>query len=312
MKNFKEARNCFLFFSTLTYNNEHLPHFICENGFRIPFADVNHLQILFQRLRNDNSFGRPFRYLAVSERGKEKARPHFHILWFLPKYKNEDYVDGFGLQQLLFDKILHYWAVNRGSRTKPDYVPLLTYRQKYRNGQLFRNYDTHFVTPALSSDGISSVAFYVCKYMMKASDKERRLQQALRLNLSESGYDEAYSIVKSKSVRSSSFGFGFPENKPEIVAHLKRCVQLSKGQSKFPMFFSPDSQATFPLCPYYKSSAEVYTLKDHLDFHMDDDSIFMDYDKTLDEVRNSARTFQRIQQMVDSKDLSLEFNWLYE
>lgn len=71
-----ESENCFLFFSTLTYDNEHLPHYICDNGYSIPFADIEHLQLLFKRLRNDNAFGRPFRYLAVSERGTERGRPH--------------------------------------------------------------------------------------------------------------------------------------------------------------------------------------------------------------------------------------------
>lgn len=71
-----EAFDCFLFFSTLTYNDEFLPHFTCANGVRIPFADVVHLQTMFKRLRKHDSFGRPFRYLAVSERGSGKGRPH--------------------------------------------------------------------------------------------------------------------------------------------------------------------------------------------------------------------------------------------
>lgn len=71
-----EARNSFLFFSTLTYNNEFLPHYETPTGYSIPYADQWHLQTLFKRLRNYNVFGRPFRYLAVSERGGERGRPH--------------------------------------------------------------------------------------------------------------------------------------------------------------------------------------------------------------------------------------------
>lgn len=71
-----EAKNCFLFFSTLTYNNEFLPHVSSSTGYTFSYADMHHLQLLFKRLRNINAFGRPFRYLAVSERGSERGRPH--------------------------------------------------------------------------------------------------------------------------------------------------------------------------------------------------------------------------------------------
>lgn len=175
---------------------------------------------------------------------------YFHILWFLPRYENESYHDGIYLQNRLYNEILSHWSVNLGSCRKPDYHPLCTFHQKYRNGKLFSNYDTHFVQPSLTSDGISSVAFYVCKYMLKQNDRERRLQRALHLNLCEADYDEAWSIVKSRSLRSEHFGLNQSDrfSSYHVVSYLRHCIELSKGQP-FPCFFSPDSNATFPLAP---------------------------------------------------------------
>ncbi len=173
-----EALDSFMYFTTLTYDNAHLPKLCTSTGYEIPYADIWHLQTLFKRLRNYNAFGRPFRYLAVSERGKENSRPHFHILWFLPRYDGELYCDGLSLQDKLFDVIKNNWVVNVGTNRHPVYDPLFTYQVKYYRGKRYSNYDTHFVTPSLTTDGISSVAFYVCKYILKSNPKERRLAEA--------------------------------------------------------------------------------------------------------------------------------------
>lgn len=65
-----------LFFASLTYNDEMMPETACSNGHIIRFADKNDVQSMMKRLRKRNAFGRPFRYLAVSELGSKKGRPH--------------------------------------------------------------------------------------------------------------------------------------------------------------------------------------------------------------------------------------------
>lgn len=70
------ALDHYIFFCTLTYNPESLPVLQLENGFNIPFADVSDVQKMFKRIRKDNLFGRPFKYFFVSERGKDRGRPH--------------------------------------------------------------------------------------------------------------------------------------------------------------------------------------------------------------------------------------------
>lgn len=69
-----------LFFCTLTYNNECLPVVTTSTGYFIRFADVTDVQKMFKRLRKKNAFGRPFRYLAVSELGSKKGRPHLTFI----------------------------------------------------------------------------------------------------------------------------------------------------------------------------------------------------------------------------------------
>lgn len=235
------------------------------------------------------------------------ALTHFHILWFLPKYPNETFVDALPLERLLYRVIRDAWCVNLGSKRVPKYVPLFTYHEKYVNGKLRSNYDTHFVRPSLTADGVSSVAFYVCKYMLKGSNKERRLQQALRLNLVREEYDLVYDIVKSKTLRSSSFGLGFPDNTAGIIQHLKKGIQLSKASSKFPMFYAPDSQKTFPLCPYYRMRGDIFTERDWLDFHMNDPSVFLDFDKTVTHCKNGEATLSKQISLMELHDLSLDF-----
>lgn len=306
-----EARNSFLFFSTLTYNNEFLPHYDL-NDWSIPYADIHDLQLLFKRLRNNNSFGRPFRYFACTERGGLKGRPHVHILWFLPRFDNEDYVDGLGLQGRVFDSVLSNWCRNVSNFKRcPDYKPLLTYKRKFVNGKIRTNYDTHFVIPSLTKDGISSVAFYVAKYLLKPSSRERRLQQAIRLNYDEYDYEKAYSVVKSRSLRSEHFGLNLTDvsQSYDIVRYLRECINRSRSNSSYPLYFSPDSNLTFPLSPYYKSKGFIYSFKDSLDFKMKDDSIFIDFDKSWTQIINADSSLDRLRNIVDSKDLSLEFDF---
>lgn len=65
-----------LFFASITYNNEMLPYVACSNGRVIRYADKSDVTDMMKRLRKRNAFGRPFRYLAVSELGSLRGRPH--------------------------------------------------------------------------------------------------------------------------------------------------------------------------------------------------------------------------------------------
>lgn len=65
-----------LFYCTLTYNNDMIPVLGTSTGYDIRYADVSDVQNMMKRLRLSDAFGRPFRWLGVSELGSSKGRPH--------------------------------------------------------------------------------------------------------------------------------------------------------------------------------------------------------------------------------------------
>lgn len=243
-----------LFFATLTYNEESLPKIETSSGFKISYADPKDLQNCFKRLRTSNAFPRPFRYFAVTERGSEHGRPHAHVLFSIPKEDGDSFFDCLNLESLMFDALLHEWRRNYGSRRVPEYRPLCTYVRKFVCGRLKTNYDLHYVVPSGSDSGFASVAFYVLKYMLKPSDKETRLQQALHLNLPPEEYEKVWKTVKSKCFYSLGYGLN-----PSALTHVRDSVALSiKSKMDYPCFVNPETGSTFPLSRYYKNHRRLY------------------------------------------------------
>lgn len=172
------------------------------------------------------------------------------------------------MQKVLFDAVLHEWRRNYGSTRNPDYRPCCTYVRKFIRGKLYSNYDLHYVSPGLTKEGCSDVAFYVTKYMMKPSKREVRLQQALHLNLPEYEYESVWSLVRSRTFASLGLGvngektpFGI-EPDPKIVEYIRKCVEISKSSEQFAKFYTPQTGSSFPLSRYYKSKFYCYNIKD--------------------------------------------------
>lgn len=309
-----ESLNNHLFFCTLTYNDEFLPS-IDVNGFNIKYADFHHLQLMFKRIRNGNLFTRPFRFFYVSERGKENGRPHFHILWILPKYENDDFNTCLNLQQILFDNVLSNWSINVGSDKKPDYKPLCTYRSRFLYGKLFRNYDLHYLNPALTGGGVSECAFYVLKYLLKSSSRDIRLQQALKMNLSALEYDKIWPIVKSRHAYSKGFGLSkFKDFQSyEIVKYLRKCIKDTPSDSEYPYYFSPYVAMSFPLSPFYRSFGYIYSSDLELEFLKRKKSFIYDAEiPSGNDYQASLNAYNKIKSVVDNNDFSDSLNLLYE
>lgn len=266
-----EALHNHLFFGTLTYNNDMLPRY-SVNGYNIPYADITDFQLMCKRISADLKFGVPFRYFAVSERGSERGRPHMHCIILIPKlYAHQDW-QIINLERRIKFELLKNWQRNLGSSRSPHMVDLCTYKERIMYGKLYRNYDLHYVEPKLSSNGCSDVAFYVLKYMLKSSNKEIRLQQALHLNLDPDDYEKSWSIVKSRFWH--SFGFGLNSSMygrkilydPEAVAYVRKCVDFSDKRLGYPCFFNPDTGSSSPLSRYYRSIGSIYSADDALKF----------------------------------------------
>lgn len=252
-----------LFFATLTYNKESLPSITTSTGYSIPYADISDVQNCFKRLRKSNAFGRPFRYFAVTERGSTYGRPHVHCLFFVPKYPGDTMLDCLSLENTIFHALLDEWKRNYGSTRVPVYRPLCTYYRKFIGGKLSATYDCHYALPSETDAGLASVAFYVCKYMLKPSTKEVRLQQALRLNLPDDEYETVWKTVRSRYFASKRFGYN-----SSAVRHLRDSIDLSiRHKMDYPCFVNPDSGQTFPLARYYRSKGDILSFEDGLRFY---------------------------------------------
>ena len=189
----------------------------------------------------------------------------------LPKYDDDDFNTCLNLEKVLFDAVFLEWRRNYGTWRKPDYKPLCTYVRKYVHGRLRSNYDLHYVNPILSSGGSADVAFYVLKYMMKPSNRQIRLQQALKLNLPDDEYEDIWKLVRCRHFESERFGLGTSDYKQipkPIYDHLRHGLDLSKTEKDdpYPSYFSPLDGSKHPLAKYYKSQGDVYTMQDFLDF----------------------------------------------
>lgn len=315
-----ESLDHHIFFCTLTYNDESLPVLVTSTGYHIRYADVSDVQNMMKRLRKYNAFGRAFRYLAVSELGGKKGRPHFHILFFVDKYEKDSFYTCMNLEKIMHDAVLKEWRRNYGSTKHPDYRPLCTYVQKIVRGQLKSTFDLHFVNSKFSDAGQDDVSFYVSKYMLKKSQREESLQQALKLNLPIDEYLKVWPIVKSRMFKSLGFGRNPPdrehikETSHAILVHLKESVKRSKYNSDFAKFYTLTSGKTFPLCHYYKRFPDIYSMDDHLTFFYNSDvaSDNMIYDnKHISKKLLEEEQFNKKRAVVDGRDESININTLF-
>lgn len=265
-----------MFFVTMTYNDETLPY-LSVNDYTIRYADYQDVIHMFKRIKKRKLLP-PFRYFGVSELGSRKGRPHFHLLLIFPKIQFQDYNDKIHFSLHLKDVLLANWCRNVGSTRAPSYIPLCTYAEKFINNKWRRNFDVSYCCPNASANGIADVAFYCLKYMLKPSDRESRLQQALKLNLDPDEYNDVWSIVRCRSFYSTGLGLApLSEGKlkqqdiipdPDIVKYLKDGVQLSiKSGMPYPCFYNPLNGTTFPLARYYCSKPYILSLSDQYEFY---------------------------------------------
>lgn len=245
-----ESLDNVILYGMLSYNSQTLPS-ININGYNIKYADVRHFQDMIRYIRSWEVNVPHFSYFAQSEFGGRKHRPHWHFMIFIPKTSivdNPDRLNSWHLdavQGQYWPIFLKYWRHNVGSRKHPVWIQNLTYNQRgYK-----RNYDLQ-VIDTISRDCADS-AFYITKYSTKASDYVDRLKSALFFNLSESEFREKWDIVKPKRLMSK--GFGNPTS-ANVVSHIRKGIEfaLKDEDCFYPVFFSPYSGASFPLCPYFR------------------------------------------------------------
>ena len=297
-----ESLSGYPFFCTLTYNNQSLPVLTTSDGYDIRFADLSDFVNMVKRLRKDNAFGRPFRYLAVSELGSKRARPHFHVLFFVQRHPEDSIYTPINLEDKLFKTVLSYWSRNYGSSRKPVYKPLCTYVRKIICGKVKSTYDFHYVQPSTLDGTTLDVPFYVTKYMLKPSSKAQRLQQALKLNLDHEEYESVWKTVKPRWFSSLNFGFGVYGLQSKGLSYsdrlkrlesteafklVKQSIERSVFSSDYPAFYDPESGKPLALSRYWKTFGNLFTEQDALTF------FYKSPNQTEDNVSIDSRPYDR-------------------
>lgn len=339
-----EALDNHLFYATITYNNATIPVYETSTGYRIRYGDVSDVQKMYKRLRKRNAFGRPFRHFTVYELGEKRGRPHFHVLFMLPKHKNDTLNDCLQLESVMFKEVLSEWKRNvspivwNESKQRfeqewrnPEYEPLCTYVRRFIHGKLRTNYDLHYVRPDSSDNGEADVGFYVLKYMLKPSDRETRLRRALHLNLPEDEYEKVWSLVRPRHFESECFGLGQTkyvigsDGRPDkrkpiptdsVLKHLRNGIESSKKLSPYPYFFNPVDGSHFPLSRYYKRFSDIYSVGDFYDFYFNDtksrlDNVVID-ERILEQDLTAARQFSERVKQVDLKSMSNDLDDIFD
>lgn len=295
-----------IFSCMLSYNNKYLPT-VEINGYKHKYADPRDIQLFIKRLISNDTFGCKFKYFAISEYGGKRHRPHWHLLFFLPKpkvpYNQFEY---WQLEETLKWKVLDQWYSNLGSRRNPIKDPLLTYCEK--NGK--RNYDFHYVDPKLTDGQESDVAFYSSKYLTKSQDYVKRLKSALYFNLSSDDFRFYWSKLKPHSLSSQGLGLGL-EPHTVVMDYLDKCFQFSiDTKMPYPCWISPHTGQTFPLSPYLLKK-RGFSFDEALYFRsLNDDQFFPGTNVRIIEethpsvLRAKNDKWKRIQDKIDKRDIS--------
>lgn len=320
-----ESLSGYPFFCTLTYNNQSLPIYECSDGFKIRYADFKDVTNMIKRIRNNDLFGRNFRYFAVSELGSKRARPHFHILFFLERHSDDNAYTAYNLESKIREVVLSQWVRNYGSRRSPVYKPLCTYVSKYIFGQKKSTYDLHYVSPSTIDGSSSDVAFYVTKYMLKFDKHSNSLQSALKLNLNPLEYREVWNKVKSRWISSLNFGFGVYGLQVKDLPRSERLDILSKSEAwkivkdsiarsritcDTPKFFNPENGKPMPLGRYWYQFGTLYTFDDYHFFHYRNpdqrDDNFTFFDKSPEDYFKDREKCWRQSRQIENKNLCLD------
>lgn len=243
------SKDYHIFMLTLTYNREHLPE-VEVNGYRHSFVDFTHWQKMIKRMRKYNVLGFPFKYLVISEYGGRFHRPHIHALIFIKK----EYIKRpFEWAASHFFDFYNYWAINVGSRTRPVFELLSTWK-KSADGR--RTYDFHWVNPYLIVNGKpvseNSVAFYVTKYVMKFDKWLDKKRKALKLSLSSEDYNYYWALFRPHCHFSHDF---FP---PKIITKYN-LYEVSERYKPFLKIMKD----TILLAPFHKNYVFCYLGKSY-------------------------------------------------
>ena len=224
-----ESKKYHSFMCTLTYNQDMVPRLTID-GRTYMYADYHDFQNLIKQIRKYKVFGsRDFKYIACSEYGRLRHRPHFHVQFLIEKKPADNKSHLRNLAEQFGKRILELWRRNInfvGIDTKtgyqkvntrnPIYKPLCTYIVRGKN----RTFDFHYVDPDLTESRESDCSWYVTKYITKTDNYINAV--LLNLNLKVKSMLEYYDSTVSL------FSPSLAEKKLADILYLQRCIRLIK------------------------------------------------------------------------------------
>lgn len=172
-------KNGYVYYDTLTYSNEHVPHIsrfidLPDNVSDYMCFDSNDWRGFLKRLRSQLSYhykGVTFKYFLTSEYGTDERythRPHYHILFFVDNSQTDKPLHPFDLSEL----VSSCWPFGR-----TDGFPYKT--AKYVSENIF-GYDVGFGIHNSDAD-VLKVCNYVSKYITKDSSFQKEINSRLAL-----------------------------------------------------------------------------------------------------------------------------------
>lgn len=316
----------------LTYMNSMIPRYVCSDGKEITYADFKDVINMFKRLRKSNAIGRPFRYFCVSERGDE-GRPHFHLMLYVQKYPDDNYLDILNLESLIHSTVLSNWVRNVAppvwspkknklipNSRNPQFKPLCHYVEYIKSGKRFGTYGCQYVSPSLTDGSTLGATAYVSKYFLKKDKFSERLQRGLKLNLPFYEYNQVWNKVRCRYITSLNFGFGLFDYQAKKMSKSERLDTLSHLETfKFvkqslqrsintlqdsPKYYALGDGRTMPLSRYFYHIDNLYTVPIYNHFK-DLSNKYGDF-VSIDERDTTALLFDK---EVKDKRLNRMFNY---
>lgn len=229
-----ESMSSYMYFVTLTYDNKHIPS-VNVGGTTFYYADYTHIQLMIKRLRNNNIiYDREWRYLCVNEYGDSKLRPHFHLIFFVSKLDTDDPLTPYTIEHLLFKNIAPNFSKNVGSKKRPKYEQLFTYRTSWRNGEFRSNYFVKYVDLGYRNT-MTETTYKTINYLIGYVNKPQKVDKLLDKILSSYSDPLFVQRVRSKlrsQVRySKGFGCGFVDGVKNSLPVV--CSSLSESQQLY-------------------------------------------------------------------------------
>ena len=279
-----ESLSSYVYFITLTYDNDHIPSITLPSGKVVFYADYGHIQAFFDRFRKN--FNRVYRYLCVNEYGDNNNRPHFHLLLFVAKHDDDTTATPFIIERDLFDKFYTFFSINVGTRKHPEYERLFTYRYKYVNGKLYSNFYLTYVdsivtdSSAVSSEHSTTISKTI-RYLISYVNKGSRFDDYVLSELEE--LDDKVLLAKFKSILkcrvnySKGFGNGFYHGKKiELPIISQRMSELDVRYSNIVENISSYDE----FCDFYPEAVSVFS-------RFVEKPTFYEYDDIQDFVKNA-------------------------